>query len=185
MAAPHGVAGVSNSIDICPSFGVNKEVKETKGSLTVLGLSVNPYGINIPLGGYGNLNSVSGNPIDDGREQGNLYIALGKNRFEKQKRRCILVGVEQSALECFGPSRGHYIDGMFIDLTEERLQLPPFEVENDDLYDLLLQLTWDNIELRMILKMGAENNFWALHYTKDGVYKESQSCKSLRGGRLL
>lgn len=138
------------------------------------------YGLNISLGGYGNLNPVSRKRISNDGTHGHLYIALGKDLLRKHNRRAILVGVEQSAsfdrtgalvslghpdgipdqyggkhalgghnrysasggddfsyaskdkrtgrytlknpteLGDYGPGLGHYIDGMFIDPTEER-----------------------------------------------------------------
>ena len=185
LMATHGISGCKRKC-ISRRYEVFKEVKETKGPLAGLGIVFDHYGVNIPLGGYGNRNPISGQIIDETGEHGHLYIAYGKNKLKRHERRAILIGVEQSApwdrygedrenfslvsnirrvkrskeiyeegipdqyggkhgagghsrysatggddfsyndvkssLSGIGPSRGNYIDGMFIDLTKERFE---------------------------------------------------------------
>jgi len=170
--ATHGV-GQTPISEIYP--GVQKGFKENK-SKTVC----HHYGVNLVLGGLGNIHPVSGNIIQDNGHHGHLYLALSKRKMHG--RYALLISTEQSApSDCetdangrrlytnaisqlkralqgvpdqyggkhglgghsrfsstggddfgykdvrsaltnagYGPTRGHYLDGMYIDLTAPR-----------------------------------------------------------------
>ena len=170
--ATHGVAQVPIS-EIYP--GVKKGFKENKSNTTC-----RHYGVNLVLGGLGNINPISGNVIVDNGHHGHLYLAISKSKMNN--RSALLISTEQSApSDCetdnngrrlytntfsqlnrasqgvpdqyggkhglgghsrfsstggddfgygnapsaltdagYGPCRGHYLDGMYIDLTPER-----------------------------------------------------------------
>ncbi len=183
MAASHGMELVPEGN---VGYGVRKGVKENKSKGTA-----NHFGVNICLGGRGNIHPISGKRIHENGKHGHLYIAKSRSRFHN--RRGLLIGVEQSApidrqiavkgkrgrlktlftrsfkqwvpdqyggghgvgkhsrfsatggddfsykknpskLDAFGPARGHYYDGMYIDLTTDKFNLlTTREFNNDDI----------------------------------------------------
>lgn len=170
--ATHGVASAP-IVELTPR--VRKAIKETKK-----GGACHHFGVNLALGGLGNVHPVSGNIIEDNGQHGHLYLGGSKRRF--QGRSALLIATEQSAPADretdatgrqlytwkltqfgravqgvpdqyggkhtlgghsrfsatggddfgysdkpsaltdagYGPTRGHYIDGMYIDLTTAR-----------------------------------------------------------------
>jgi len=192
-AATHGLAACG-----ARNIGLNvmKGARETKVKPVIGKQTANHYGINIALGGNGNIHPISGKGIRENGKHGHLYIAVSKNRFNG--RRAILVGTEQSApfdrqeakkgvfgstksivtsrgilnvpdqyggghglgghsrfsatggddfsysdkptqLGKYGPSRGHYIDGMYVDLTADRFE---------NVCRMATQFTWEMIGLQ-------------------------------------
>ena len=94
-AATHGVEAVKEIESLGKKkLGVNKFAKENKS-----GKICNHFGINIALGGEGNINPVSGNKIYPNGEHGHLYFALSKKGFgpTKKQRKVLLIATEQSA----------------------------------------------------------------------------------------
>jgi hypothetical protein len=194
-AATHGVESVVGPpVDIAPPNHVMKGIQETKGNK-----NVNHYGVNLAMGGFGNMNPISGKTIADNGKHGHLYLAYNTTmtqgsllKFNRQTvpvaRRALLVGTEQSSpfdrqeavkgtagagktfftrginvpdqyggghglgghsrfgatggddfsykdkpthLGDYGPARGFYYDGLYIDLTQSRwnqAKRQPFEV---------------------------------------------------------
>jgi len=180
-AATHGTAGCG-----IRNLGLNvmKGAKEIKVKPIIQKNPANHYGVNIALGGNGNINPISGKGIRENGKHGHLYIAISKTKHSG--RTAILISTEQSSpydrqeavqgrmgrlksirfgrtlkpskivwvpdqyggghglgghsrfsatggddfsysnrasnLEKYGPKRGHYIDGMFIDLTSDRFK---------------------------------------------------------------
>jgi hypothetical protein len=101
-AATHGVAPVEGPVtDISSPNRVMKGVRETKGNIA--GMKVKHFGVNLALGGSGNLNPITGKEISENGKHGHLYIAyftqvrklLGHN--QAVARYAILVGTEQSS----------------------------------------------------------------------------------------
>ncbi len=85
--ATHGVASTP-AVEIAP--GVRKCIKENKS-----GNTCHHFGVNLALGGLGNVHPVSGNIIEDNGQHGHLYLGESKHRF--QGRYALLISTEQSA----------------------------------------------------------------------------------------
>lgn len=170
-AATHGVEECRIADVVA---GISKGVKENKSKS-----GAKHYGVNIALGGYGNINPISGKGIRDNGKHGHLYIAVANELYHG--RLGVLVATEQSApidrqeavkgkagrlkslfrtkkivdvpdqyggghalgghsrfsstggddftykdnptnLGDYGPSRGNYLDGMYVDLASSRFE---------------------------------------------------------------
>ncbi|MEE2788720.1 MAG: hypothetical protein VX589_15400 [Myxococcota bacterium] len=81
LPTSQAIGGFSNLI---------KGVKENKA-----GKTCDHFGVNIALGGVGNINPVSGNQVRENGQHGHLSIA--KCTVDHGGRSALLVGVEQSA----------------------------------------------------------------------------------------
>ncbi len=91
-AATHGIDIEDPQLTLhrTAGFKVVKGVKELKGNK-----NAKHFGVNIALGGNGNIHPISGKGIRENGKHGHLYIASYKN--EVDGRRAILVATEQSA----------------------------------------------------------------------------------------
>ncbi len=92
QAATHGFGIVDPADTIYRRGGcyVIKGVKEVKGNE-----HASHFGMNLALGGNGNINPISGKGIRENGKHGHLYIASYKGEIDGRK--AILVGTEQSA----------------------------------------------------------------------------------------
>lgn len=85
--ATHGVKKCSETVI---TAGVKKGIKENK-----VGLGEKHFGVNLVLGGLGNIHPISGNIIQDTGHHGHLYLCRSKTK--KHGRYGLLIATEQSA----------------------------------------------------------------------------------------